>query len=232
MNWLFAVVVVILLGFAYKGHKRGFIRTILSICAIVVALVMTVIISPIVSQTLCNNEQLVSNIAKEVGGALQIEERLSSGSENQEAIIDSLPLPKTIRTQLQNNNTQNNYQTILAQNLSDYICRYIAIMVLNAISFVLVFIIIRIILRILIQAFDIVSKLPIINDVNELAGMLLGLLEGIILLWVGCIILTMFSGSALGQEMYQCINENSILAFIYNNNLIMKLLMNAVNGTL
>ena len=65
---------------------------------------------------------------------------------------------------------------------------------------------------------------------DKTAGLVLGGLQSILIIWIGCIVLMLFSGTAIGKEIYRCINDSVILTFIYDNNILMTLLMDFING--
>ena len=60
----------------------------------------------------------------------------------------------------------------------------------------------------------------LINGVNKMLGAGIGLVEGILVLWVVCIALTAIGGTEVGADIFAAIASNPILSFIYNNNLL------------
>jgi uncharacterized YccA/Bax inhibitor family protein len=70
-----------------------------------------------------------------------------------------------------------------------------------------------------------VSRLPVIKEVNKSLGGIVGLAEGVLVLWVACLVLTAFAGTSIGQNLLAAISDNGILNFIYSNNIIMKMLL-------
>jgi len=76
-------------------------------------------------------------------------------------------------------------------------------------------------------ALDLISKLPLLNGVNKTAGLLAGLLHGLVIVWVFFLIITVFGGTKIGQQALEMIGESEILSFIYNNNLLLKFITSA-----
>ena len=105
-----------------------------------------------------------------------------------------------------------------------YIADSVTGIILNAISFVLVFVGVSIIMRIIIRCLNLLSRLPVIHTMNKMGGMLVGLLKGLIVLWLICIVITIMSGSEAGIYLYSQINESPFLKYIYDNNMIMALI--------
>ena len=61
---------------------------------------------------------------------------------------------------------------------------------------------------------------------NKTAGMLFGFLQGIIIIWIACLVVTAFGATKTGQQILALIQDSVILSFIYNNNCLMLLVGN------
>jgi len=75
-------------------------------------------------------------------------------------------------------------------------------------------------LRIVLGAFGIVARLPVIRELNHLAGFLLGLAEGLVFLWLICLLLQACGSEPWAQQVFVQINDNSLLSWIYNHNVV------------
>ena len=64
---------------------------------------------------------------------------------------------------------------------------------------------------------------PIIKGINQYAGLILGAGEGIIIVWVFFLIITIMGNTELGTALNQYIEDSKFLSFIYNNNYFFKL---------
>lgn len=236
MNWLLIAVIGILAVFAIKGHRDGFIKTIFSIFTIFLALLLAVFAGPFVSRTLQKNESLMNGVTKQISKAFAFEEGKTDKKSSkptvkekdkisQEKIIRELRLPSAITKSLLENNNSEAYKAMAVKSFTDYVSRYLAIIILNAAAFILVFVISIILLYLLARVLDLISRLPIINGLNKTAGLLVGILNGLIIIWILCIFLTVFSTTGIGKSLYVYINDSWILSSIYNNNLLMRSVM-------
>lgn len=227
MNWLVIVVVLFLASYILRGYHNGFIKTVFSIFAVAIALIVATAGSPMVSKTLQEQEGIYSFIEEKVASTLQIDQAVDGKADKAEEtkVIEGLSLPESIRLALIENNNTGMYATLAAGNFSDYIASYITCMILNAISYIVLFLVALIVIRIVANLLDLVSKLPILNSINKIGGLCVGLLHGLIILWVLCIVLTVFSGTNVGQVLFEQINDSILLSVIYNNNLFMQFLM-------
>ncbi len=221
MNWVLIVVLAILIGNALIGLKVGFIKTIFSLVSMVIALVLTVWISPNVTKMLKGNDKFHNMIREQVVKMLDLEAKETDISD-EEDFMQGLPLPASFRDSLVEHRDKG------VENLKEYVTDYVTGIIINAVAFILTFILSVIVLWALCFALDIVSKLPILNSINKLAGLAAGLVHGMVIVWVAFILLTMFSGAKFGQDAFAMIEENQILSFIYDNNLLLKFVTNAV----
>lgn len=234
MNWLLLFVILLIIIFCYRGWSLGVIKSVFLVCSTILALVITSICNPIVSNIFCSNEKIVSVTSNAVSNAIKVdkenEEDTIKNQKAQNKKIVELPLPNTIKKQLIENNNKEVYSDLLVENFENYLCKYIAIMIIRAFSFLILYIIVRIGVFILAKMLDIISKLPVIKQMDKTAGLILGGLQGILIIWIGCIVLMLFSGTVLGKEIYEYINNSVILTFIYEHNILMLLLTSFVSG--
>ena len=225
MNWLVVTVLVILGGCAIYGRSRGFIKTVFALFSTIIALSLTMWVSPMISKEVQKNDKIMSFVTENVANAVKPKEKNKKVSE-QINYIDKMNLPKAMKTTLIENNNTEMYKAMAVKSFQDYINASIARVVVNATVFLVIMLVIFISMAILCEALDIISKLPLLNGLNKTAGLLVGLLQGIIIIWIGCIVLTVFSGTELGQTMFAMINEDLFLSTIYNNNLFLKFITN------
>lgn len=225
MNWLLIAVIILLAVYAIRGRQEGFIKTVFSIFSILIALVLTYQVQPYVSKALQHNEKIVSYVEEKVDRSIELKKK-GKGITEQRTAIEELSLPGALKKSLIENNNTEVYKALVVDKFEDYISSYLALIIINALSFVLVFLIIYIALFVLSRMLDIISHLPIINGLNKTAGLLVGLLRGLIVIWILCIILTIFSSTKTSQMLFGYINDSYILSIIYDNNILMHIITN------
>ncbi len=231
-NWLFWVVIIFLVIMAIVGLKKGFIKMLFSLVSLIVTIVLTIIISPHVADFLMESTELY-DIAQEKtcefieNVVLAMEEEAGESK-----TIDELPLPEVIKDLLHENNNEESYGILGVDNLADYIGAYVARMVVNAVAFSGTFLVIFLAIKLVVALLDLISKLPLINGVNKLAGAALGLVEAFIILWILCLAVTSFAGAEWGRTLLNMINESEFLSFIYNNNYLMRIVSDVLKVVL
>ena len=74
-----------------------------------------------------------------------------------------------------------------------------------------------------------IGMLPVIHQANQIGGLLCGLIEALIVVWVMFTVITALGGTTQMSQLIGQIHDNVVTDFIYNNNPIMKMLLKAVN---
>lgn len=160
----------------------------------------------------------------------EIDSQLSAAQQSK--IIENLPVPESLRNSLEENNNPAVYQELGVQGFTGYLQSFIANICLSIIAYVITFIIVFFALRILTIVFNLVDKLPVIHGINHIAGALLGIVKGLLVLEILFLILIPFSGTAFGQTVLEQIGNNGFLSLLYHKNILIQLLMNVVAGSL
>lgn len=225
MNWLLVAVVLVLVGYAIKGRQVGFIKTVFAIFSIIVSLVLSIGLSPYVSKTLQSNEKFYNLVNEKISDGLKLDDKVTKESKETQA-IEALTLPMSLKDALIENNNSEVYKALAIKSFEGYVSGYLTVIVINALSFLITYLVIKIALTVLSRLLDIISKLPILNGLNKTAGLIVGLLQGLVVIWVLCIVLTAFGTSKIGQELFQLVNESALLSSIYNNNLLLHVITN------
>lgn len=227
MNWLLLVVIILLIASALRGYQRGFIKTLFALISIIASLVVATIASPVVSKALRENEAVSNAINKQLEQVVDFndEEEIEKTSE-ETSFIENLSLPESIKTTLIENNNKDVYKALAVNSFEEYVVGILSVVVINTISYVSCLLAAWIALYILSHILNLISKLPLLNEINKTTGLLAGLLSGCIKIWIFFVILTMFSTSTIGANLFEMINTSPLLSFIYDNNLLMKVITN------
>lgn len=226
MNWLLIAVLGILLINSLIGMKVGFIKTVFSLCSMIIAVILTIWLSPYVNSFIRGNDKIYNGISTKVDTILNFSEEEAENGD-QAALIAGLALPKSIKDSLVENNKKEVYEALSITNFKDYVSNYLTGIVINAMAFIITFVIILVLLWVVCIALDIISKLPLIKQVNKTAGLLAGFVHGLVIVWLFFILITVFGSTELGQKALQLIGDDVILSFLFNNNYILTFVTSA-----
>jgi len=236
-NWLSIIAGVYLLGMVLYGHHRGFIRLIVSMLALVVSLAIVRVSLPTVTGFLKENTNIQQTISESMKKSIGLEQEESVGEESvvpsaQRMIIENLELPQNIKSALIENNNSEMYQMLGVQAFTDYIGSYLADVILNSIGFVLLFAAVYLAARLIMRWLDIIARLPILSGINKIAGALLGGMEGLVFLWVACLVINAFSGTEWGIMLIRQIEASKWLSFLYTHNFLNLMVLGILKGLL
>ena len=222
MNWILFVVIGILVLLGWLGYKKGLVKMVFSLTSTIAALLLAMLLSPIVAGVMKNNEDIVRVIDEKISAVIDFapEEAEETDATEQKSLVEALPLPESIKDTILENNTEANYLALNVGSFEAYVCRQVTNVVINAIAFVITLIMMFILLFILCNALNVLAKLPILRQINEAAGLMAGLAEGILIVWILFGILTMFATTKFGSSSMALIAENPVLDFLYKNNLV------------
>jgi len=143
-----------------------------------------------------------------------------------EDLIANLPLPDIIRSFLHEHNTPNVFELLNVHTIEEYIAAYFARMAINIIAKVAVFLIVKFTLSLLSGLLDLVSRLPIIKQFNQIGGMLAGFLLGLIIVWIGLAVMILFFLDPTGPELMIMLDNSLVVGWVYENNPILQMLGN------
>ena len=226
MNALLLIVIAIMALSVFVGYKKGLVKIVASLLATVIIIVLVGMFTPSVSRWIRKSTPLESVILKEMVKMLTEEGEESSKEElpkeEQISMIEKAELPKFFKDMLLENNNKEVYKALGVENFMDYTGAYVAKVIADIIAFLVTFLIVSVVVRIAISALGIIDKLPLIGGVNRLAGSVVGVGIGIVIVWILFIVVTLLYDTDLGRMCFENIETNPILRTMYDNNLLMK----------
>lgn len=228
MNWLFGVVVVLLAYQMIDGFHKGFIRKSVSALSIVLTLVLVTWLTPHITTFIEEKTSLQMSLQSACSEMFLNEEYNENVKNDQVLMIENMNLPENIKEMLLENNNSEAYALLKVSGFHDYVGAYLANMIINALTYLIAFVIVWTGIKAVVLALDIVTMLPILHGVNKLAGGVLGLVQGVVLVWVLFLLGAILCNGEMGQQLMKLIHENQFLAFLYNYNLVMHIIFGLI----
>lgn len=230
MNWLFVALIVGALVSVILGYRRGFVRTALSMVFLFLVIFLSGWLSPHVSSVLQEHTQITQSIQKACEDMLlrnfegQIPTQMDS-QEKQKEFLEEAGLPEELLEKVLP--TTGAVQDTEVQALAERTAGALTELVVDGIVFLLSFAAAWIAVRMIMKLTDLFMELPVIGFVNRALGGLLGMARALVLIWLFFIILTIFSGTEWGMACLRAVKEESILFYLYQNNLVLRFFLTA-----
>ena len=231
-HWLSVGVAVFLLSMVLYGHYRGFLRLAVTMMALILSLVVVRVAMPHVTGFLRENNGIHQAIGQgllHMAGIGEMEKDTEMPAQQREA-IEGLKLPEQMKEALLQNNNYEIYHILGVDAFIDYLSASLANMVLNLIGSIILFLVVFIALRLLIRWLDLIARLPILSGINQIAGAVLGGLQGLFVLWIAGLLVRTFTAMPWAQAVLTQVEASAWLDFLYHNNLFNWLLLDLLNN--
>lgn len=231
MNWLLIVLLIVTILSAIAGYYRGFVRTALSMVFLILVLTVSGWISPYVGSALEEHTQITENIHNAcrdmVADALEKQtDGITSGNiAEQQEILNAVGLPGELLGSVFSSEPVQTGQENAVEELADRTADVLTDLAVDAVVFVISFAAAWIVVSLIRRAADLFAELPVIGFVNRIFGGLLGIVRALIWIWLFFLVLTIFAGTEWGSFCMKAVQEDSILLFLYHNNLVLKFLL-------
>ncbi len=209
------------------GYFRGFVKTCFSFVPGVVSLLLTNKIYPVFSKFL-RTTPVYGYIEDGVAKALDLNSMASSVSAQTNDYINSLSIPDFLKESLISNNNPVVYSVLNASGINDYISGFIANMILNILSMIAVAVGLIVIFKLVLVLLDVVTKLPVIHGINSAGGLIIGLFEGVLIVWIVFVVAVLFVSGDKLEWFYDSLENSKIALALFNSNILLKMILRII----
>ena len=227
MNWLLVVVGAIILFCAIRGWNRGLLRILYSLISVVLLIGLVSYATPYVSNYIKDNtgiyrvlEQRCTQAIRDNGKA-KLSDNVDDGS-----TVAGVSLPEQVTSYITDSGNnlldQAGVYEILGKKMADWI--------LAGISYFVTLLIAGIIVSMIGRSLRIINRIPVIKGINRTLGIFAGAFQGLILVWLLFMLLSLFAGTEEGKMIIEQIDQSSILRYLYYNNVPSRILTGFLFG--
>lgn len=220
MNWLLiGVLAVIGLGIMH-GYKSGFVKMLFSAVTFIITIVLVWMLAPTGAKMVKENEKIYQAIKAPVENLL--DEKID-GQVKTEEVLDSCNIPSDVKENILSAAGKAGLAevNVFTPEMKTIATDCIVSKLIDIMTYIVLFIAINIALRIVAALLNGFSRLPLIHSVNKLAGSLIGGAEGLVIVWIAFLIITIFSTTAWGGTCFDMIGDSSVLSVLYAYNLFL-----------
>ncbi len=214
------VIVVIIIGALY-GFIRGFVITLFGLTSTLIIIILSIILTPKLSGYVLENTSFDVTVSEKVVELLDIEK---IDEVVDEELIDGLTLPPNLKSYVKKKYYSDFDIVGKTNNLTKYIGDKLAQVSIYYLSFVALFLAISLIVNLVVSELDLLTKLPVLKQLNALAGLVLGSFIGVIVIYISCLILSFVLTVQATDKISILIEESIFLKLFFYSNPIGKIL--------
>ena len=203
------VILGIILLCIIMGYVRGLTGSLIKIVSFVLSLIIAFVLFVPVSNLIMDNTTIDENLEQSIRGMI-VGENTAEEQKMPEAITDYI----SQQVEEAADNTK--------EAIADSTATEVTVTIIKAGTWIGLFLIARILLIFLRFITSLIAKLPVIKQFDKLGGIVYGILEGLIIVYVLLAILS-FLSPMLGESLINAINTSWVGSMMYNNNIILKI---------
>ncbi len=204
------VILAIMILCIIIGYVRGLTGSLIKILSFVLSIVIAFILFIPISNLIIDKTQIDENLEQ------TIRETIIGNEQNKEE-----NMPQAITDYI--GQKVENVADDAKEAIADSTARDVAVTIVKAGTWILLFIIARILLIFLRFITALIAKLPVIKQCDKLGGIIYGIIEGLIIIYVLLAIIS-FVSPMLSGNLANAIDKSYIGSIMYNNNLLLKII--------
>ena len=199
------IVILIIALFTFIGYKQGLIKTAIKITSFFIAIIVALILYKPVSTLIIDSTTIDDKIESTI-----IEKITPEGMNPEDEASETTKIPQEFIKEA-NNSIKDTAKTITVK-------------IIELCTVLVLYIIARIVLKFIAALGDLIAKLPILKQFNKLGGTVFGALKGLLIVYIILAIIYLIS-PLLKENTIKKIDESILIKFMYNNNVITKLIL-------
>lgn len=231
-TWLGIAVLALIAAACIMGFRKGFVKEIVSVFFMLISFLLVWAVNPYVNTFVKEYTPVYDTIQDKCQTLVseQIGNKKTLDKEEQNQVMENMELPDLLKNALVENNTAETYRYLAVSTFTEYISDSLAVMAVNGISFLISFVLSAAVIKLLGFILNVLTKLPVINGINKIAGAAVGGIKCIIFIWIAFLVLTLLYNTTLGQQGMALIQQDAFLNFLYSQNVFVKVFMSVFYG--
>ena len=217
------------------GFYRGFVSSVLNVGGGLLAFGLSFVMYPHLAAFIQGNEEFVRTMVHYTDASsrlgdlnLAVTNVVQLGQQGIQDVLSKVALPAPLDKLLETNLTNQVYASSGVATVSDYVSQTVVQAGINILCFLASFIILYIVLAIVINAIKAVFRLPLLKQLDWLAGGVFGFLRGL-LICLACFTLVPLVMTVVPVDFVTEMIDQSTLAPIFSSG---NLILSIMNGRL
>lgn len=200
MNIIDIVILVILGVSMIYGVYRGFVHTLLSVACCLLSVLIAFAFGPRLSAIVSSSKGVSSTLATYTDAVARVGDydlaaanvsQLSDSLVNQ--VLENVSLPQSIQNILRSNLSNQSFAGTGLSTVNDYVSNTVVAVAINILCFLACFALSYVVLSLLLSLIQHVFRLPLLRQLDWLAGGAFGLMRGALLLYALFLVVPLLS---------------------------------------
>ena len=215
------IILLIMIICVFLGYKKGLIGVAVNILGFFIALIIAFILYTPISNFIINNTDIKPTLQNAISNTVAsyiIDEKEETKQEENDNASKVMTDYITGFIEEEKQKIENTEKEII-NNVSETV----AINIIKIAVGILVFIIAKIGLLFVKVLAEIITKIPIIGDIDKVGGIIYGVLQGLIIIYIVLAVISLIAPTAGDSALLEAINNSYIGKIMYNYNIILKI---------
>ena len=215
------LIVAIILGSVVLGYKIGFVKSIFRFCSGLLSMLFSISFYGPFSEFMLKTSLFSSVKDKIASNVLRMlaDTPITSKIDINNLILDKMFIPNPIKESILKD-VGTSVKLVDSSSVAELIGNKLGTIVISLISVILVFVLVRFLLFVLKILLDKIFCLPVLKQVNGAAGLVLGAVEGIFLVYIILSIVFIMNN----QTIISAIDKSILANYFYYNNIIIDIM--------
>lgn len=194
----YVIIGIVAISMIY-GIYKGFVKTLLSSACFLLAIFLSFTFAPKLSAILSGNETIASSLANytdaiaRVGDYDLAQTAVNALNESGiDRIIQAVNLPDRLAEILRENLAGSVFENLGLSTVNEYVSNTIVTIVLNILCYLVCFFVFRLVLKLLAALIEHIFRLPVLKQMDWLAGGVFGILRGAALVYLLFLLVPLF----------------------------------------
>ena len=218
------IILAIMITCIFLGYKKGLIGVAVNILGFFIALIIAFILYAPISNFIINNTSIQPTLKEAISET--VAPYVINAEENKEDTKEAENNSPKVMTDYINGFIEKEKQQVeqkekdIINNVSETVANNLIKIAVG----ILVFIVAKIALLFVKVLAKFISDLPIIGQVNKIGGIIYGVLQGLLIIYILLALTSLFAPTMENSAILEAINSSMIGKVMYNNNIILKII--------
>ena len=225
------IIIAVILLCVIMAYRKGLVEVAFRLISFILAIVLSFTLYIPVANAIIENTEIDEKIKETIENTIKQEDFVPEQEDSATIDIGEAVEPtETKKEQMPDIITNYISKTITEaadtakDNLAEVVATNLAITAIKIVTLIVLFIIIKIVLSILKIIINAIASLPVINSANKIGGIIYGVLEALLIIYVALAIAMAISTITGNTDILAYINESTIGKIMFNNNVLLKII--------